>query len=355
MSNSIWNGDTLSWDAVTVDRSLIYTPPPIAADDYKLGWYTGGIPANMAAHHADWEDRLNGRPCPYSLTWHNGPGSWAAWQSNWGSVVWNWEQQNLARASIGRVPWRPIFSFCPWPFWKTDTNGNPSGAIGLYTEAERQQYFTEANRGDYDAYWRAAATTWVNGDFNTPTGGILRPFWEMNGNWYFFTAMLDYEVFKQIWIRFVSIFREMGVVTPIMYNPIAEGGNRHPDLARPLDAYIDIYALDLYDTYWGSFISEEDRWQVNRFGDGKLQWLVDMQAEYGKPIALGEWGLWADVLPYGGGGDSPYFIEKMHEFIYDYDLLTAVYFDTGASDGDHRLDTVGNPNALAKFINLFGV
>ncbi|WP_206901411.1 hypothetical protein, partial [Listeria monocytogenes] len=75
------------------------------------------------------------------------------------------------------------------------------------------------------------------------------------------------------------------------------------------------------------------------------------------------WGLWK--RPDGHGGlDNPYFVQKMHEFIYNPDnrVQFAIYFDrpNGSSGGDHALFPFDTnkptlfPKASAEFLRLFG-
>ncbi len=70
-------------------------------------------------------------------------------------------------------------------------------------------------------------------------------------------------------------------------------------------------------------------------------------------MSLPEWGLWE--RPDGhGGGDNPYFIERMHEFIADpaNNVAYQAYFEYDVKpDGNHRLRDLKNSGRV--FRELF--
>lgn len=77
-------------------------------------------------------------------------------------------------------------------------------------------------------------------------------------------------------------------------------------------------------------------------------------------MAIPEWGVWDEKYTYGAGGDNPYFIEQMYNYIHDpiNNIAYHSYFEL-ASDGDHRLygDSKNPslfPNSSATFKKLFG-
>src|SRR5690606_1391277 len=69
-----------------------------------------------------------------------------------------------------------------------------------------------------------------------------------------------------------------------------------------------------------------------------LYTIRDFAAAKGKRMAIPEWGITTRADGHGGG-ENPYYIRKMHEFIMNPANHVAfhVYFDVGAPDGDHRI------------------
>ena len=66
-----------------------------------------------------------------------------------------------------------------------------------------------------------------------------------------------------------------------------------------------------------------------------------------------EWGL-STRSDGHGGGDDPYFIQQMYDWISTHDVAHADYFEYDAPDGRHSLMNGQFPNAAAKFQALFG-
>jgi hypothetical protein len=80
---------------------------------------------------------------------------------------------------------------------------------------------------------------------------------------------------------------------------------------------------------------------------------------HGKPFSIPEWGVVARTDGHGGG-DNPYYIQKMFEFISDpanY-VQFSVLFDFNAPEANYHLSGLDGvtafPQAAAKFRELFG-
>src|SRR3954454_13916600 len=70
-------------------------------------------------------------------------------------------------------------------------------------------------------------------------------------------------------------------------------------------------------------------------------------------MSFSEWGL-AIRSDGHGGGDDPYFIQKMHDWISSNNVAYAVYFEYDAPDGQHKLTDPEFPKGAAAFTQLFG-
>ena len=127
-----------------------------------------------------------------------------------------------------------------------------------------------------------------------------------------------------------------------------------PDRAYPGDAYVDYVGADVYDNSWiADYRDPVARWKdfvTQAYG---LQWQSDFATAHGKPMTFPEWGL-STRSDGHGGGDDPYFIQQMYDWISAHDVAHADYFEYDAPDGRHSLMNGQFPNAAAKFQALFG-
>ena len=101
--------------------------------------------------------------------------------------------------------------------------------------------------------------------------------------------------------------------------------------------------------------SAEQRWEHLVGEGGGLTWQATFAAAHHKPISFPEWGL-SNVawLNGGGGGDRPYFITQMAQWIASHDVAYQSYYDVDNPDGNeqHRLSDF--PLGAARYRALFG-
>jgi Glycosyl hydrolase family 26 len=142
----------------------------------------------------------------------------------------------------------------------------------------------------------------------------------------------------------------------------------------PGDSYVDAVALDVYDGI-GQTTSDTARWTdllngVNaggytavvpsvisgqKFTGYGLNWLTAFAKEHNKLVSIPEWGLEASGTN-GGGGDDPYFVTQMANWIKANDTGPELFWNSG--DGTLPLDipnytSGGTPNATAAFKTAF--
>jgi hypothetical protein len=143
----------------------------------------------------------------------------------------------------------------------------------------------------------------------------------------------------------------------------------------PGDSYVDAVALDVYDGI-SQTVSNSARWNdllngVNGGGwtsiapyaiNGKkfegygLDWLAAFGKEHNKQISIPEWGL-DETSQDNGGGDDPYFVTQMANWIKANATGPAIFWNSG--DGTMPLTIPnytngGTPNATAAFKAAFG-
>jgi hypothetical protein len=100
----------------------------------------------------------------------------------------------------------------------------------------------------------------------------------------------------------------------------------------------------------------------------RLKIMRDFAIAHGKPLAIPEWGVWIHTHGHAGG-DDPYFIQKMHDFIVDpaNKVVLHSYFHARPKNGafDTLLTAPGAndlatptqtrfPDSAALFKKLFG-
>ncbi|MGI4893929.1 MAG: hypothetical protein ACRYF3_02320, partial [Janthinobacterium lividum] len=84
-----------------------------------------------------------------------------------------------------------------------------------------------------------------------------------------------------------------------------------------------------------------------------LKWMAEFGRQHDKPIALAEWGL-SSLSSGWGGGDDPYFIEKVHEYVSENNVLFESYFNYDpSSDEKHRITGSTFPKARAEYAKLW--
>jgi hypothetical protein len=243
-------------------------------------------------------------------------------------------------ATTEENPWSKIDD----PSWVCGKWANSKWRLALSTAMLPNTNFSlEAGaRGDYDAHWLSFAQKLVAGGC---ADTIVRLGWEFNGKFYPWAAGGQELTFASYWRRVVNTMRSVpGQQFLFDWTPLAGNTNANVEAAYPGDAYVDIIGLDAYDTS-GVHTSAADRWndQLNRsYG---LLWHQRFAAQHNKPMSFPEWGLTVRPNDNLGGGDNPYYIQKMWEWIGSNRVLYAAYFEVDAVDASHRLMTTQFPNS----------
>jgi hypothetical protein len=205
--------------------------------------------------------------------------------------------------------------------------------------------------GAYNAHFRLLAESLVRqgqGD------AVLRLGWEFNGDWMRWSASGDPDAFAGYWRQVVQTMRAVpGTSFKFDWCPNISHFSG-VEASYPGDGYVDYIGMDAYDTWW----TEADRtnvvhrWRTMLEQPGGLLWHRDFARAHGKPMTYPEWGLWS--RPDGhGGGDNPYYIEKMYEWISQNDVAYHIYFEEDVLDGQHRLMTGRFQAGAAKYRSLF--
>jgi hypothetical protein len=194
---------------------------------------------------------------------------------------------------------------------------------------------------------------------------VLRIGHEFNGTWFKWTIRGEGNStrYKAYWREIVTTMRGVeGANFRFDWAPMAgsswvDGGKRRlrAATAYPGDQYVDFIGLDVFDQSWARRgRSASARWQEFMTQTDGLAWHARFAAAHGKPMTFPEWGL--VKRPDGrGGGDNPYFVMKMHEWIQTHPVAYHLYFESRDPNGDYRVFSGRFPKAAETFIRFFGV
>jgi hypothetical protein len=282
-----------------------------------------------------------------SDTWDNIDG--AAWQLG----PWSqWVRAQLGRNLILGVPMLP----------------NTSGVS-----------LAQCAAGNYDARWTNLANELAYYGLHW---AYLRLGWEPDGGWYAWGAPQgqgNEANYAGCFRRIVQVMRATQPANQwkFVWNPTTAWWDRnYLDAIWPGNEYVDVVGIDLYDQSWATgtypypsvcdascrLARQQTAWSQHSW---YLYSIRDFALAHGKAMAIPEWGV--ALRPDGhGGGDNPYFVQKMHEFIMNPGNYVAFhsYFNVSAVDIDARLtDSVTGdapsgatnfPQSALLFRQLFG-
>jgi hypothetical protein len=213
-------------------------------------------------------------------------------------------------------------------------------------------------RGAYDYQWTTLGKHLVAA---SQPATVIRPGWEFNGSWYRWSAAGKVSSFVTCFRRVVAAMRAVpGSRFTFDWNPNLGGGTFPAEQAYPGDGYVDFIGVDVYDTSWTWYptpagvttdAARTSAWNWLLKGDHGLTYWSAFARQHYKPMSITEWGVtWR---PDGhGGGDNPYFVDRMMDFITDpaNNVDTSHYFNLDAASVRHNLtrpDTIF-PASLAR-------
>jgi len=200
----------------------------------------------------------------------------------------------------------------------------------------------EGATGAYDHYFAAIAQYLVA---NHQGGSTIRLGWEFNGDWFPWSAARCPTCFVTYWRHIVTTMRSVhGARFRFTWNTTVGRESLAPTEAYPGDAYVDVIGTDVYDNMPGS-LSPSARWRRLMDEPYGLRWFSSFARAHHKSVSFPEWGL---GFPPNGGGDDPYFITHMAQFISAQPRLAgALYWNYGTSG------LSGSPRSRAAFARAF--
>lgn len=301
---------------LAVGGSFGATSAPAALNRADLSVYRGSADAAGIGQFEAWL----GSPVRRSLDFLSGE-TWASIESpTWWADSWA-ESRYRATYSVPLLP---------------STGGTlAEGATGAYNEH----------------FVRLAQTLVASGEGDA----VLRLGWEFNGPWYRWSAANDPDAFVAYWRQIVDAMRAVpGAAFTFDWCPALGTLAIAADRVYPGDAYVDYIGLDVYDQDWHpGWQDPVRRWQNFLTQPHGLRWHRDFAAAHGKAMSFPEFALVIRSDGHGGG-DNPYFVQRMYEWIEANNVAYANYFEFDASDGQHSLLGGRFPLAAERFRTLFG-
>jgi len=301
--------------------------PALAQTVTMSGVYSGpAVPAGVTNHDsfAGWL----GDSVPYAVEFLDTNGSWDGIANPyWALDAWSqWSNAQPGRRLVLSVPL-------------------------LVSSASGQ--LAQGAGGAFDANFVTLSRNMVARNLGS---SVIRLGWEMNHNGSPWWAGNDPASFRSFYARVVTAMRSVpGAAFTFDWNPNlgVQGGSPLTtfDSFYPGDAYVDVIGLDIYDIKWMDSTSDPAaRWNWMMTQPLGLDQHRTFAAAHGKPVSFPEWGLYkkGDVL--GGGGDNPYFVHAMADWISSGNTTLESYFNVDWGGG--TLDSF--PNAKAAYKLRFG-
>ena len=183
-------------------------------------------------------------------------------------------------------------------------------------------------RGAYDKHFKRIAKILVD---HGQEDAVIRLAWEMNGDWFAWSAKGHEAAFVSYWKRVVTTMRAVkGAKFKFEWSPVFGPTAIDPETVYPGDEWVDYIGMSVFDQgFFDGWQDADRRWHemVLGFRYGLL-WHRDFAAEHGKKMTFPEWGVITRSDGHGGG-DNPKFIKRMHTWFKANrrNIAYQIYFD----------------------------
>jgi hypothetical protein len=206
--------------------------------------------------------------------------------------------------------------------------------------------------GAYDAHFTQLAKNLVAAGL---TNAVIRPGWEFNSPVnYRWSGVAQPTYFASYFRHIVTAMRAVNpkFTFDLCFTVAVDGTRLDLTKAWPGDAYVDFIGMDLYDMTPGGGLTPEDRWNWYLTAPGGLNYLKSFAVTHGKKMSFDEWALASKS--WGGGGDDPYFIQAMYNWMNANPVAFETYNNVHYSYTNGKLNDGSYPLAAAKYKSLFG-
>jgi len=224
--------------------------------------------------------------------------------------------------------------------------------------------------GSYDSDYIAVAKAFQQYGV---LSNIFRIGWEFDGNWFSWSSNGHEADYAACYRRIVQVMRATvpGNRWKFDWNPTANAKMATLIATYPGDDVVDYITVDIYDTSRNVATAYpypnpcDDACRLKRQQANwnnilyELKYIIGPFAmAHGKPIGFTEWGVWSEAGVNGstpGGGDNPYFIQQMYNYINDpaNNVAYTVYFEANPPGGNHKLCCAPSETEFPKSSALF--
>ncbi|MBX6389009.1 MAG: glycosidase [Frankia sp.] len=303
--------------------------------------WVSGANGNYPDHIAPWAE-WTGRPVGLAMVFTN--------RDSWESIVSpDWPLSAFTR---DKFPGELSIAQPLWPIGRAQPGACSAdqGCMSVEEQAAREQACAS---GEYDQHWQEFGRNLVRygrGD------AYVRLAWEFNGPWFDFDPV-NIDTWKACYRRAVTALRSTAPDVRIewtmtMHRDKLPNGRNVWD-AYPGDEYVDVIGIDYYDMYPPA--PTQKIWDRLCKAPSGLCTVVDEARKRGKQFSVPEWGV---VSGDGGGGDNPFFIQKMYEvFRANADILAYEAYYNNAEPNNVQSSLVNpviNPKSAERYLELFG-
>lgn len=201
-----------------------------------------------------------------------------------------------------------------WGDWKK-AKADRQFTLGLHM-IPKGGNFKDGLAGKYDSQFTNLTKLLTN---NGLGDSVVRLGYEPNnpgiGPW---QGTQDPASYKAMWQRVYGVMKKQAPGLKFDYNlAVGQSGKATSfDSLYPGDSYVDIVGLNIYDVWWQHpSATPAQRWQHTVDDPMGLNAFRAFATAHNKPYSFPEWGLYKPGDNYAGGGDNPYFIDRMAEAV----------------------------------------
>ena len=276
--------------------------------------------------------------------------------------AWRGKDAGIVLSFPAKRTWSELRISSTWlSYWsRTAYRSKMVITLGMLPTEDRSASLATGATGAYNDHFRAAAANLVSAGMGN---AVIRLGHELNGDWYPWAAQQDPHAFAEFWRQVVTTMRSVpGQSFTFDWNVSVTSSFWDATEAYPGDSFVDYIGQDVYDKKYGdSGATPQERWtsmvEPSTGSRQGLQFWADFAARHGKPVSFAEWGLvgeTSELANGGAGGDSPYFVERMHNWFSTHDTAFEIYFDEDTPVNYHELLNGQFPRAADTYLRLFG-
>ncbi|MBB5693013.1 glycosyl hydrolase [Muricoccus pecuniae] len=259
---------------------------------------------------------------------------------------WLGSEVDAVHGVVGFSNWRDYTSSANWAandLWR-GINEEVLWSVSLIV-TDGSASLAQAGTGAYNNYYRSVAQSLLNSRAGDSDPIYVRTGWELNGDWFKWSAVGKSQDFVSAFREFVDSFREVSDRFKFEWNVNYAHGGMDPATAYPGDNYVDVVGMDFY---WSPDYQGWDpvkAFEAARDAKYGLQWLENFAKAHGKQTAYSEWGI--------DSNNAGEYIRLVKEWFNDHNVAYESYWNvtmdkvTAMSDG-------GISAAGAVYKSLFG-